>query len=143
MSKEIGDLDDGGVYVGASATTGEDLHCARADEPAFLTYAEAVAAALEMRRIPGRENAHLPTLEELELNLFANRNRGALKGTFNEKAAFDYEYPESAPYRSSEVYAEVDPNSKKPMAWTIWFNDGFKDLANGELDARLPVRLVW
>src|ERR1044072_8657785 len=94
MHKEIGDLDDGGVYVGKSATTGEDLHCVLSAEPAFMTFAEAFAAATEMRKIPGRENAHIPTFEELEGNLFANRHRGALKGTFNELLWTEHDYPE-------------------------------------------------
>jgi hypothetical protein len=49
---KIGDLDNGGVYVGKSATTGEDLHASLADEPEYLTWDDAIQAAEEMRKQP-------------------------------------------------------------------------------------------
>jgi hypothetical protein len=45
---KIGDLHDGGVYVGKSATTGDDLHVAFWDEPEYVTYEEPLAAAEQL-----------------------------------------------------------------------------------------------
>src|ERR1035437_6108247 len=91
----IGDPDAGGVYVGLSATTGKPLHAAFTDA-GCLTLDEAYAAAAEMRKLPGRESAHVPTLAELSKNLFDNKDKGKLSGTFNTSG----EYPASY-YRSS------------------------------------------
>jgi hypothetical protein len=76
----------GGVYVGKSATTGRDLYAALADESEYLSLDEAFAAAAKMRKQPGFENAHVPTLDELDVNLYRNKDAGALKGTFNTSA---------------------------------------------------------
>jgi hypothetical protein len=46
---EIGDLDDGGVYVGLSASSGKPLHAALADEPEYLTHEKALAAAEQLK----------------------------------------------------------------------------------------------
>jgi hypothetical protein len=43
---KIGDLDDGGVYVGISATNGKALHAALKDEPEYLSLSAAYAAVL-------------------------------------------------------------------------------------------------
>ena len=125
---QIGDLDGGGVYVGKSATNGKDLHAAIADEPEYLTFDEAFAAAAEMRKLPGCENAHVPTPEELNENLFDNRNTGHLSGTFNTSSSS----PGSV-YRSS-----APPNYYGRVQW---FYNGA--LLNSSGDNRLPVRLVW
>jgi hypothetical protein len=126
---QIGDLDDGGVYVGKSATTGKDLHAALADEPEYLTYGDAFAAAAKMRKQPGRENAHIPTPEELNVNLYQNKDKGKLSGTFNTSGSFPAGvYLSSTPYSSNTARVQ-------------WFNDGQQGFSN-KLD-RLPVRLVW
>lgn len=128
-TKRIGDLDGGGVYVGKSATDGKDLHAALADEPEYLTYGEAFAAAIEMRKQPGRANAHVPTPEELNVNLYLNKDKGALSGSFNTSGSFP-----AGCYCSSEPlgndYARVQ-----------WFGDGSQ--FNVLRDLWLPVRLVW
>ena len=126
---QIGDLDDGGVYVGKSATTGKDLHAALADEPEYLTYGDAFAAAAKMRKQLGRENAHIPTPEELNVNLYQNKDKGKLSGTFNTSGS----YPASH-YRSSAPYGSI-------MARVQWFVDEFQN--EFFEDTRQPVRLVW
>src|SRR5579872_1004373 len=78
---QIGDPDDGGVYVGLSASSGKPLHAAAMDEPEYLTFKEAMAAAEQLKSL--HPTAHVPTMEELDKNLFGNRNTGQLKGTFN------------------------------------------------------------
>jgi hypothetical protein len=125
---QIGDLDGGGVYVGKSATTGKDLHAALADEPEYLDFDEAYEAAEQMRKQPGREKAHVPTPEELNVNLYQNKDKGALRGTFNTSGSF----PTSC-YRSSAhggLSARVQ-----------WFDGGSQYY--DDRDVRLPVRLVW
>jgi hypothetical protein len=126
----IGDLDDGGVYVGKSATDGKDLHAALADEPEYLDFAEAFAAAEKMRSQPGRENAHVPTPEELDKNLYQNKDKGALRGTFNTSSDGSY----SSCYRSSKTYGS-------DIAQVQWFGGGTQSYYYRNL--QLPVRLVW
>jgi hypothetical protein len=126
---QVGDPDGGGVYIGKSATTGKDLHAALADEPDYVTFDEAYEAAAKMRQQPGRENAHVPTPEELNVNLYLNKDKGALRGTFNTSGSF----PASC-YRSSAPYGNVGSRVQ-------WFGGGAQ-LDNLRL-LRLPVRLVW
>jgi hypothetical protein len=126
----VADLDGGGVYVGKSATTGLPLHTALADEPEYLTFDEAFEAAARMRTIPGRENTHVPTPEELNKNLYLNKDKGKLSGTFNTSGSF----PASC-YRSSA------PN-RNDTARVQWFDDGGQGNLNRR-DDRLAVRLVW
>jgi len=70
----IGDLDDGGVYVGLSAEDGQPLHAALADLPEYKTYDGALGAARQLRSL--HPTAHVPTPKELDKNLFANRKHG-------------------------------------------------------------------
>ena len=126
---QIGDLDGGGVYVGKSATNGKDLHAALGDEPKYLTFGEAFEAAEEMRKQPGRENAHVPTPEELNVNLYLNKDKGKLSGTFNTSGSL----PASC-YRSSAPVGTYN-------ARVQWFDDGFQ--ISSATSYRLPVRLVW
>jgi hypothetical protein len=125
----IGDPDGGGVYVGKSATTGKDLHAESADEPEYLTFSEAFAAAEKMRTQPGRENAHIPTPDELNVNLYQNKDKGALNRTFNTSGSF----PASC-YRSSAPGSNYGTRVQ-------WFDVGTQSSDSGTL--RLPVRLVW
>lgn len=126
---QIGGLDGGGVYVGKSATTGKDLHAALADEPEYLTFDEAFEAAAQMSKLPGRQNAHVPTPEELNVNLYLNKDKGALKGTFNTSGS----YPAGL-YRSCAPYYDNLARVQK-------FIDGYHPNVFRELG--LPVRLVW
>lgn len=123
---QIGDRDGGGVYVGKSATTGEDLHAALTDEPEYLTYNQAMA------RQPGREHVRLPTPQELADNLYDNRNTGALKGTFNTSGSMH-----DGLYRSDT-----------PKGYGIAVSVGFDDETGGNKHEcsqydPLPVRFVW
>src|SRR5579871_2483131 len=126
---EVGDLDDGGVYVGLSAENGKPLHAGLADLPDYKTYEEALAAAEQLKSM--HPTAHVPTPAELNKNLFENRNTGHLKNTFNTSFSF----PASV-YRSSASYSDF-----RDTAWVQWFGDGSQD-SSGRKN-RLPVRLVW
>jgi hypothetical protein len=66
LSLQIGDLDDGGIYVGPSAKDGKPLHAALADEPEYMTHDQVYEAAEQMRKQPGRENAHVGVWGETE-----------------------------------------------------------------------------
>ena len=124
---EIGDLDDGGIYVGPSAENGKPLHAALADLPDHKTYEEALAAAEQLKSL--HPTAHIPTPRELDKNLFDNRNTGHLKGTFNTSGS----YPASV-YRSTASPYYIN-------ARVQWFDDGFQYYDTNR--DRLPVRLVW
>jgi hypothetical protein len=124
---QIGDLDDGGTYVGLSAENGKPLHAALADLPDYKTYEEALAAAEQLKSL--HPTAHVPTPKELDKNLFDNRNTGHLKGTFNTSGS-----DPGSVYRSSASFGNYG-------ARVQWFADGNQDVSNrGGL---LPVRLVW
>ena len=124
---QIGDLDDGGTYVGLSAENGKPLHAALADLPDYKTYEEALAAAEQLTSL--HPTAHVPTPKELDKNLFDNRNTGHLKGTFNTSGS----NPGSV-YRSSA-------SCTNSSARVQWFDDGCQDF--DDRYSRLPVRLVW
>jgi hypothetical protein len=121
----IGDLDDGGIYVGLSAENGKPLHAALADLPDYKTYEEALAAAKQLKAL--HPSAHVPTMKELDKNLFDNKNTGALKGTFNTSSS-----------EPGSVYRSYDDD----FARCQWF--GYRDQSyHCGRDDRLSVRLVW
>ena len=127
--RKIGDLDGGGIYVGKSAAGGRDLHAALADEAEYLNHSGAFDAAARMSKQPGRENAHVPTPEELTINLYENKNTGALKGTFNTNSL-----EEGSIYRAAGV--------NHWPAWFKFFDDGYQG-CDHDLTRRTSVRLVW
>jgi hypothetical protein len=123
---QIGDLDDGGIFVGLSAETGKPLHAALADLPGDMTYEEALAAARGLRI--EHPTAHVPTPKELDLNLFDNMNTGHLRGTFCAMGG-----PASV-YRSS---AHCGINFARGQHFDV---NHQCSLNSGR---PLPVRLVW
>jgi hypothetical protein len=126
----VGDPDDGGIYVGLSAENGKPLHAALADEPESLPLDKAFEAAEKMRKQPGRENAHVPTPKELNVNLYQNKDEGKLAGTFNTSDSVC-----DGCYRSSEPGRKMDE-------WRVqWFGDGRQDSVYRYTP--LPLRLVW
>jgi hypothetical protein len=124
---KIGELDDGGIYVGLSAENGKPLHAALADLFEYKTFDEALAAAEELKA--AHPTAHVPTPKELDKNLFENRNKGHLKGTFNTSGSF----PASV-YRTS---APCDYGLARVQ------NVGVGTQYGSYMDDRFPVRLVW
>jgi hypothetical protein len=126
-SAKIGDPDDGGIYAGLSAEDGKPLHTACADLPKYKTYDAALAAAEKLKaRHP---TAHVPTLKELNQNLFNNRNIGGFKDTFNTSGS-----DPGSVYRSSELF-------NNSISRAVWFGDGYQGYYLSR--QRLPVRLVW
>ncbi len=102
------------------------LHAALADEPEYLTYAGAFAAAERLKA--EHPTAHVPTPKELD-QLYVNRDTVHLRGTFNTSGSFP-----------ASVYRSSAPQYRNG-ARVQWFDDGHLDYSNRSL--RLPVRLVW
>jgi hypothetical protein len=127
IALQIGDLDDGGVYVGLSPSSGKPLHATLADLPDYKTYEEALEAAEQLKSL--HPTAHVPTAWELDRNLFENRNKGHLKGTFNTRGSFP-----GGMYRSSASFGNHS-------ALVQWFDNG--DQGHGDRHGQLAVRLVW
>lgn len=72
---------DGTIYAGLSPNTGRPMFAAPADAPLTLNFKAAAKYAKELH-IGDKNDFRVPTPEELDV-LFHNRDRGALKGTFN------------------------------------------------------------
>src|SRR5947207_581062 len=74
-------MKDGSIYTGKSPDTGKDMYVASKDAPLMMNFNDAVeyAKTLDMH---GRKDWRVPTKAELNV-LFENREKGALKGTFN------------------------------------------------------------
>jgi hypothetical protein len=110
------------------AENGQPLHAAVADLPDYKTYEEALAAAEQLKAL--HPTAHVPTPKELDKNLFAYRNTGHLKDTFNTSGSFP-----ACVYRSSASYTNYY------YARVQYFGDGHQSY--DVRCYRLPVRLVW
>ncbi len=78
----IGDtMPDGTIFAGISPTTGKKMFAAPEDAPMGTTFNQAIKYAKSLQ-ISGKKGFRVPTKEELNV-LFQNREKGALKGTFN------------------------------------------------------------
>lgn len=106
-------MEDGTIYVGTSPDTGRAFYAAGADEPRTMTWGEAILTAV-------KSNAHgltgwrLPTGAELNA-MFESRDKGALRGTFNETAGSG----PSGWYWSSTGYSVFDVYGQR-------FSDGLR-----------------
>lgn len=79
-------MPDGTIYAGISPDTGMPMYAMPQDAPLTYTFDQAreYASAMETH---GHTDWRLPSKTELDV-LFQNRQRGALKGTFNEQGDF-------------------------------------------------------
>jgi hypothetical protein len=124
-------MPDGSVYAGISPDNGAAMFVTPADTPCTLTFNEAARYAAQLDA-HGHTDWRLPTKAEL-LQIYKNRNEGALKGTFNESAGSGLAHW----YWSCTEHRE-DPS----FVYTVDFTDGddvwgHKD--NGSLSSR-PLR---
>jgi hypothetical protein len=79
----IGDeMDDGTIYAGISPDTHNPMFATPRDAPGTYTFNEAARYANHLDA-HGHHDYHVPSQGELNV-LFENRNKGKLKGTFNE-----------------------------------------------------------
>ena len=117
-----GDLmDDGTIFVGVSHT-GKKMFTTAADEPLTMKWERAMDYAAGLDAHGGYKDWRVPRKAELNV-LYENRDKGALKGTFNVTGSI----PAGWYWSSAE-----DGNN---YAWTRRFSDGhegwgFKDFVS-------------
>jgi len=81
---EVGDkMKDGTIFAGVSPDTGENMFVTPQDAPGRLKWKAAMQYAADLNA-HGHKDWKLPTKAELCV-LYENRDKGALKGTFNER----------------------------------------------------------
>lgn len=80
---EVGDkMEDGTIFAGISPNTNQPMYALPADASLTRTFNEAKEYAATAVDAKGNKGFRVPTKEELNV-LFQNREKGALKGTFN------------------------------------------------------------
>lgn len=85
---EIGDkMADGTVYAGISPTTGNQMFALPADESLTMSWRKAMKVA-KKKDAHGHKDYRVPDAEELNV-LYQNKDKGALKGTFNASCSGD------------------------------------------------------
>ena len=88
---KIGDaMPDGTIYVGISPTTNKPMYAALADAPVSMDF-NAAAEYAKSLEVGAKKDFRVPSKEELNV-LFENREKGALKGTFNLTGLFPAGY---------------------------------------------------
>jgi uncharacterized protein (DUF2345 family) len=106
---EIGDeMEDGTILAGYYQ--GKPLYATPKDAPATYTFNEAAKYAKNLDA-HGHHDFHAPSQDELTV-LYENRNKGRLKGTFNETGSHPAGWYWSSSPRSFDT------------AWTQRFSDG-------------------
>ncbi len=79
---EIGDvMKDGTIYAGISPDTNQPMYAAPADAPMSMDFNKAAKYATGLQ-VGDKKDFRVPSKAELNV-LFQNREKGALKGTFN------------------------------------------------------------
>jgi hypothetical protein len=105
-------MPDGTVFAGKSPDTNEAMYTTPADAPGTYTFNEAAEYANHLDA-HGHHDFRAPSEGELNV-LFQNRNKGNLKGTFNETGS----NPAGWYWSSSHVYGNT--------AWAQRFNSGYQ-----------------
>ena len=110
---EIGDeMEDGTIYAGISPDTKKPMYATPKDAPGTYTFNKAADYASTVDA-HGHHDFHAPSKNELNV-LYENRNKGKLKGTFNETGSVFAGW-----YWSSSQ----DVNN---LAWVQRFSDGLQ-----------------
>jgi hypothetical protein len=76
------EMEDGTTYAGTSPDTGKPMYTTPKNAPGTYTFNEAAKYAKNLDA-HGHHDFHVPSKGELNV-LWENRNKGKLKGTFNE-----------------------------------------------------------
>lgn len=76
-------MPDGTIYAGISPDTKQPMYAAP-DDGAYMTFQQAQKYAAELT-VGDKKDFRLPTVREMNV-IFQNRDKGALKGTFNMEA---------------------------------------------------------
>jgi hypothetical protein len=109
----IGDeMPDGMIYAGISPDTHKPMYATPKDAPGTYPFNEAAKYANNLDA-HGHHDFHVPSKGELDV-LWENRNKGKLKGTFNETGSTPAGW-----YWSSSQYFNFG-------SWTQRFSDGFQ-----------------
>jgi hypothetical protein len=127
---EIGDkMEDGTIYAGFSPDTGRNMFVTPKDASGVLKWNAAMKYAAELDA-NGHKDWKLPTKAELDV-LYQNRDKGALKGTFDTSGS-----------NPSGWYWSATENPGRPDgAWMERFSDGFRGWVWEGNDASVrPVR---
>ncbi len=138
---EIGDeMEDGTIYAGISPDTHKPMYARPKDESGTYTFNE---AAKQGKNIG--DGFRVPTQNELNV-LYDNRNKGKLKGTFNETGSDPAGwYWSSTPYGNSLPWAQrfsdgYQNYGGRLIAWAQRFSDGYQNYGGRLIDSSL--RLV-
>ena len=114
-------MSDGTIYAGISPEDGKPMYTTPEDAPRAYNFNDARYYAANLEAL-GWTDWRIPTQNELSV-LWANRARGSLKGTFNEKGRSN-----SGWYWSFTAATERLPNF--PGALVRRFSDGYVDCFN-------------
>jgi hypothetical protein len=127
---EVGDTcADGALYAGVSPDTGNALFVTRRDASGFWRWKEGMEYAAELDA-HGHTDWRLPSRAELHV-LYQNRDKGALKGTFDESGGEFVGW-----YWSSTEHPD-----DAGAAWMERFSDGNRDWDWKVIDASVrPIR---
>jgi len=110
---EIGDeMEDGTIYAGVSPDTGKAMYATPKDASGVYDFNEAAQYAKNLDA-HGHKDFRVPTKNELNV-LYQNRDKGKLKGTFNETGS----YPAGWYWSSSQA--------SNYFAWDQCFSDGYQ-----------------
>ena len=113
----VGDkMQDGSIFAGVSPDTGKQMFAMPADADLTMTFngAAQYAKKLNAEKALGHDDWRVPTKAELN-TLFENREKGALKGTFNVTCS----YPSGWYWSGTPVTVN--------FAWGQRFRDGLQD----------------
>jgi hypothetical protein len=106
---EIGDvMKDGSIFAGISPDTGKQMFAMPTDAGITMTFNDAAkyAKKLNSDKTLGHDDWRVPTQAELNV-LFQNREKGALKGTFNVTGSFSSGwYWSGTPLTSNYAYCQ-------------------------------------
>jgi len=122
---KIGDeMADGTIYAGISPDTNTPMYATPKDAPwPYYTFNEAAEYAKKLDA-HGHHDFRVPSQSELDV-LYQNRDKGKLKGTFNETGS----EPAGWYWSSSAVYCF--------HAWDQRFSDGRKGHHSGNIESSL------
>ncbi len=97
---KVGDrMPDGTIYAGISPDTNQRMYAAPADAPLCMNFNDAAKYATDLK-VGDKQDFRVPTKTELNI-LFENREKGALKGTFDLTGAlYASWYWSSTPYNA-------------------------------------------
>jgi hypothetical protein len=118
---KVGDkMEDGTIYAGISPDTGKKMYAAPADAPR-MDFNKAAKYAKDLE-VGGKKGFRVPSKAELNV-LYQNKDKGALKGTFNLTGSDPAGW-----YWSSQLYGDYS-------AWQQRFRCGIQDFDTRVIDA--------